>query len=1144
MPDSFDPRKKSLPKAKSLSDLSHAPPSLPGQPPAAPSGRSAVPQGKAVTGRPAQAPSQSGVLVSGPIVHADGGSSVVRGSARRTSALRPVKKKPAWYWPLTIGGPLTLLIVAAIVWVILADREPSGPQVAKNAAKSKQTADEAAQKKKRRPEIVIPQRRPPPRETKTFDKLPTESEAEKSPTEKTKTGEAKSEKPDANAKPGEKTADDKSAEAKKGDKKDPDKKADQNPFEITPGEGDSDSSDSDNAANGQFDGPITKGADADLALPDLIARFKPSVVKINVETEQGQGLGSGFVVDKQGSIITNYHVIEGAKQASVTFSERSLTATPVVGFLHYEIGKDLAMLKINYDADQLHPAAIADSPPREGETVVTFGAPLGLQFTTSKGEISALRDGNELRAFFQQSYGHDAYTQMGYDLSARWLQITAPISPGNSGGALVNMRGQVVGVNTWTLPQGQNLNFAGSSEAVLEIMKKRTTRVKSLTDLPRPRDHGRRRRGGKAGEPQLPPQIASNRSVGEVYVIKDHKDAVNDVAVSEDGTSLATASSDKTLLLFDVATMKVRGRVEEDVDKFTCVRFASEQGVVFAGSGSGASEPACIRVITINNGQQMHRFKTRSDTPRSISYARFWLVSTHDGGVADFRPQFPGIDFRHDFKCKDTSGPCLSATFSPSGDDFVMAGSAGNVSAWPFSDNEIDSSEENRSDMRCHDGAVTCVAFSPSGKYLATAGTDGMLRVWTNWRSKGSWRKEREFRGHKDPINRLDWSPKGKLLVTGSNDKTVKVWDFERKSASSSLHSFSGHNKSVTSVAFLGNNYVVSGSLDATVRIWNIGGDKSSAPSAAVAGARAKPSKKGSEKVPASEKIDAAVKQTRDIYKDKITAAKKPEQKIEVLVELLKQGNEAKTPPADRYAILTEVQRMSVEVGNVPTGLDATDEIIAWFEVDPIKLQAEIVERLGPKARTDADRSQLANVALQWAVEAYHIDRYDEAVKLVRQADLTAKRAKNTDLIKLATSRKAEINQAKAVWDQYQAALTTLKTKPTDAEANLAAGKYLCFANGDWAKGLKHLSKGSDTKLKEVADKDLAAPKKAEDQVLLAEEWQKLVNSSELIHRDAYLAAVQFWYAKALPNLTGLAKVKVENELKKLEKVPANRQRK
>jgi WD40 repeat protein len=1042
--------------------------------------------------------------------------------------VRPARQKPAWYWPVTIGGPLVLLAVAAIVWVMIADREPKEMEVAKGSAKSKPVAGEPVKKKKRGPEIVIHERRPPPRESKTFDKLPTETEEEKAPAEKTKAKEAKSElpdakKPDANAK---------SAEEKSADKKE------DTPFEITPSEGES--SGPNESGDGQFDGPITKGADGDLALPDLIAKFEPSVVKISVQGEHGSSLGSGFVVDKQGSIITNYHVIEGAKQASVTFADKSLPASPVVGFLHYEVGKDLAMLKINYSPEQLQPAPISPTTPRKGETVVTFGSPLGLEFTASEGSVSAIRSGSELQTMFRQSIGYDVYAQMGYDINATWLQITAPISPGNSGGALVNKRGEVVGVNTWTLTEGQNLNFAGSSMAVLEVMKKRTTRVKPLSDLPAPREHGMRRRKGKGGEPNLPPQIAGNRNVGEVHVIKDHKGAVNDIAISDDGAMLATAGSDQTLLLIDIATMKVRNKIEEDVDKFTCLRFAPDQGLLYAGHGSGDSEPASIRAYRMDSGQHMFRLPSRSDAPRSLCLGRFWLISTHDGGIADMRPPFPGIDFRQDLKGKDTSGPSLSGAFSPSGDDFVMAGATGNVSCWSFANNEIEPAGE----MRCHDGSVTSVAFSPSGKYLATAGSDGMLRVWTNWRSTGSWSKYREFRGHKDPINRLDWSPKGKLLVTGSNDKTVKVWDFEKKSSSSSLHSFSGHSKAVTSVAFLGNGHVVSSSVDSTVRIWNIGGDKSSAPSSAVAGARSKPSRKGSEKIPAAEKTDAAIKQTRDIFKDKITAAKKPEQKIELLQELLKQGTEVKTPPADRYAILTEIQRMSVEVGNVPTGLDATDEIIAWFEVDPIKLQADIVDRLGPKARTEADRLQLANVALQWAVEAYHTDRYDEAVKLARQADLVAKRAKDAALIKLAASRKSEISQAKAVWDQYQTAVATLKTSPNDAAANLAAGKYLCFANGDWAKGLKHLSKGSDAKLKEVADKDLAAPAKAEDQATLAELWQTLASSSELIHRDSYLAAAQFWYSKALPNLTGLAKAKVEKELDKLKKVPANRQRK
>ena len=105
---------------------------------------------------------------------------------------------------------------------------------------------------------------------------------------------------------------------------------------------------------------------------------------------------------------------------------------------------------------------VADKLPTRGDWVATFGSPLGLALTAADGKISAIRGGSELVDMTKRG-PTSIYEELGYDPNSTWLQHTAPISHGNSGGPLVNARAEVVGINTWTLPEGQNLNFAISS---------------------------------------------------------------------------------------------------------------------------------------------------------------------------------------------------------------------------------------------------------------------------------------------------------------------------------------------------------------------------------------------------------------------------------------------------------------------------------------------------------------------------------------------------------------------------------------------------------------------------------------------------------------------------------------------------------
>jgi S1-C subfamily serine protease len=165
----------------------------------------------------------------------------------------------------------------------------------------------------------------------------------------------------------------------------------------------------------------------------LYERVSPGVVAIQ---EVGGGLGSGFVYDREGHIITNYHVVENTRELEISFASGYKTRGTVIGT---DLDSDLAVIKVDAPAEVLIPLALGDSDLlRVGQSVVAIGNPFGLSGTMTTGIISA--KGRTLDSFRQSSDG--LFFSAG-DL----LQTDAAINPGNSGGPLLNLNGEVIGVN-------------------------------------------------------------------------------------------------------------------------------------------------------------------------------------------------------------------------------------------------------------------------------------------------------------------------------------------------------------------------------------------------------------------------------------------------------------------------------------------------------------------------------------------------------------------------------------------------------------------------------------------------------------------------------------------------------------------------
>lgn len=198
----------------------------------------------------------------------------------------------------------------------------------------------------------------------------------------------------------------------------------------------------------------------DIQIPGLPFQFPNSP---NQPAPKQEGLGSGFVWDQNGHIVTNNHVTEGADRVTVTFSDGTTVDGKVVGA---DPDSDLAVIKVDMPSDQLHPVQLADSSRlKVGQLAIAIGNPFGLDGTMTVGIISAIE--RSLPVDLGSSQGSPSYTIPDI------IQTDAPINPGNSGGVLVNTDSQVIGVtNAIEAPMGSSagIGFAIPSNIVKNVV--------------------------------------------------------------------------------------------------------------------------------------------------------------------------------------------------------------------------------------------------------------------------------------------------------------------------------------------------------------------------------------------------------------------------------------------------------------------------------------------------------------------------------------------------------------------------------------------------------------------------------------------------------------------------------------------------
>ena len=194
----------------------------------------------------------------------------------------------------------------------------------------------------------------------------------------------------------------------------------------------------------------------------LVKKVVPSVAVINVYDIDGKlkNLGTGFFITPDGGLVTNYHVIEGGMRAEAKLSSGEVL--PIEGIISEDREGDLVLLTLGLKGRSFPTLKLTETKIESGQPVIVIGSPFGLEGTVSDGIVSGIRN-----------------------VSDFWeiIQITAPISKGSSGSPVLNMRGEVIGVATFFIKEGQSLNFAISIDKIKSLLSRQKTTPFKIIEL-------------------------------------------------------------------------------------------------------------------------------------------------------------------------------------------------------------------------------------------------------------------------------------------------------------------------------------------------------------------------------------------------------------------------------------------------------------------------------------------------------------------------------------------------------------------------------------------------------------------------------------------------------------------------------------
>lgn len=270
-----------------------------------------------------------------------------------------------------------------------------------------------------------------------------------------------------------------------------------------------------------------------------------------------------------------------------------------------------------------------------------------------------------------------------------------------------------------------------------------------------------------------------------------------------------------------------------------------------------------------------------------------------------------------------------------------------------------------------------------------------------------------------------------------------------------------------------------------------------------------------------------------ELYKPQYDRAKTPDQKRELARVFLAKANEISGDVAGHYLLVKLARDLAIQSGDVGQTLQATNILATTYQINGHEEKLDALDTLAKALRSQADADLFLGECRALLMAAVRQDDYELATKAIVLSETVAKRGKmNQQLDQLSQTRKT-LDELKQAYASVPPALSAIEQEPTNTEANAIVGRYRCFYRRDWHSGLPNLARGSDVKLRVIAQIDASNPTSAAQQSDLGDQWFELADTiAKPWAKNSVLLRAAYWYQQAfhgLPN--GLIKSRVQKRL-------------
>jgi hypothetical protein len=288
--------------------------------------------------------------------------------------------------------------------------------------------------------------------------------------------------------------------------------------------------------------------------------------------------------------------------------------------------------------------------------------------------------------------------------------------------------------------------------------------------------------------------------------------------------------------------------------------------------------------------------------------------------------------------------------------------------------------------------------------------------------------------------------------------------------------------------------------------------------------------------VPDDDAVVKATKLIKQTFAQDYVAATTLPQRATLAKRLLKEAVDTRDDTPARYALLCEARDLAAKSADAPTACRAIELLSQTYGVASGEMTVAALSNVSRVALTLPSQEALAHSAIAAADQALSRDDYDVAARLAALGEAAAIKTQKIVLLTDAQEKRREITWASQEYARAKSAMEVLTTRPDDADAKAAAGRFKCLVKNDWEHGLPLLLEGADAQFKALAERDQAAiTAGAAMQYEIAEQWWTLGDQYLQRARLACRGRAAHWYKLAGPKLTGLPRTLAEKRLEEID---------